>query len=109
MNDDAFAKSSGSLAVSETLSMPRSFTHGNREIPAVPHLGNRRGTGGEGSRLTATMHAVGKSDEGVVPMNHRRPTGRGRVREGLKPEGLRPMTGIGTLRPVHAMSRTTQA
>ena len=74
--------------MSENLSMPRSFTRGNREIPAVPKLGNQRGTGGEGSRLKTAMYAAGKSDEGVVPANSRRqPPKAGR--EGLKPRGLR--------------------
>ena len=97
-----YRKSSEALAVSQTLSMPRSFTRENREIPTVPEPGNRPGTGGEGSRLTTAMHAVRKSDEGVVPTNRRRHLPR-TGREGLKPEGSRPMIGIGTLSPVHAI------
>ena len=99
-----YRKSSEALAVSETLSMPRSFTRGNREIPAVPNPGNRKGTGGEGSRLTTAMYAAGKSDEDVVPTNRRRqPPISGR--EGLKLEGSCPMLGSGTLCPINAMAQ----
>ena len=99
-----YRKPSEALAVSETLSMPRSFTRGNREIPTVPRPRNRQGTGGEGSRLTTAMYAVGKSDEDVVPANRRRQlpkTGR----EGLKPEGSCLMLGSGTLCLIPAMAQ----
>ena len=64
--------------------MSRSFTRGNREIPdmregAIP---SRRVV--QGQPRTTAMNVSGKSDEGVVPSNRRRPAGRG-VREG-RPE-----------------------
>ncbi len=78
MTEGAIAMSSEVLAVSQTLSMPRSFTHGNREILEV--------TGGpvpsvravKGQPRTTAMHAYRKSDEGVVPLIRRRPSGRGK-------------------------------
>ena len=72
-----YRKSSEALAVSETLSMPRSFTRGNREIPEAPGGLAHSGRAVEGQPRTTAMHASGKSDEGVVPSNRRRPSGRG--------------------------------
>ena len=63
--------------MSETLSMPRSFTRGNREIPDVSAGLSRAGRVVQGQPRTTTMYASGKSDEGVVPTNRRRPAGRG--------------------------------
>ena len=65
------------LAVSQTLSMPRSFTRGNREILEVLGGPTPSGRVEQGQPRTTTMHASRKSDEGVVPSNRRRPTGRG--------------------------------
>ena len=65
------------LAVSQTLSMPRSFTRGNREILEVPSGPKPFGRAVEGPPRTTAMHASRKSDEGVVPLIRRRPTGRG--------------------------------
>ena len=57
--------------------MPRSFTRGNREIPEAPGGLAHSGRAVEGQPRTTAMHASGKSDEGVVPSNRRRPSGRG--------------------------------
>lgn len=57
--------------------MPRSFTRGNREIPDVSAGLVPAGRVVQGQPRTTTMHASGKSDEGVVPPNRRRPAGRG--------------------------------
>ena len=64
-----YRKSSEALAVSETLSMPRSFTRGNREIPDVSAGLSPADRVVQGQPRTTTMHASGKSDEGVVPTN----------------------------------------
>jgi hypothetical protein len=58
--------------------------HENREIPSM--LGGEQPTGRavKAEKPTTAMHVPGKSDEGVVPMNRRRPAGRGE-REG-RPE-----------------------
>ena len=77
MAEDAIAMSSEVLAVSQTLSMSRSFTRGNREILEVPGGRKPLGRAVEGSPRTTAMHASRKSDEGVVPLIRRRPTGRG--------------------------------
>ena len=82
--DGVIRESSEALAVSQTLSMSRSSTRGNREIPEVPGGLTRPGRAVQGQPRTTAMYASGKSDEGVVPTNRRRPSGRG-VREG-RPE-----------------------
>lgn len=63
--------------MSETLSMPRSFTRGNREIPDVSGGAIPSGRVMQGQPRTITMNTSRKSDEGVVPTNRRRPSGRG--------------------------------
>lgn len=63
--------------MSETLSMPRSSTRGNREIPEAPGGVAHSGRAVQGQPRTTAMNASGKSDEGVVPTNRRRPAGRG--------------------------------
>ena len=64
-------------ARSETRGTSGTFGHENREILQVPggvaHLCRMA----KGPTRTAIMNALGKSDEGVVPLSHRRPTGRG--------------------------------
>jgi len=64
-------------AGSETRRTPRTFEHENREIPEVPGGVAHPGRAVQGQPRTTATHASGKSDEGVVPMNHRRPSGRG--------------------------------
>ena len=99
-----YRKSSEALAVSETLSMPRSFTRGNREIPAVSRSSSRLERETQGSTRTVSMYAAGKSDEGVVPTNRRRQPPR-TGREGLKPEGSYFMLGSRTLCLIPAMAQ----
>ena len=99
-----YRKSSEALAVSETLSMPRRFTPGNREIPAVSRSEGRLEREVQGHPRTTSMHAAGKSDEGVVPTNRRRQSPR-TGREGLKPEESCSMLGSGTLCPISAMTQ----
>ena len=97
-----YRKSLEALAVSETLGMPRSFTRGNREIPAVSRLEGRLEREVQGQPRTTSRYAVGKSDEDVIPANRRRQlpkTGR----EGLKPEGSYCMVGSRTLCLIPAM------
>ncbi len=77
MTEGAIAMSSKVLAVSQTLSMPRSFTRENREILEAPDGFGLSGRAVEGHPRTTAMHASRKSDEGVVPLIRRRPTGRG--------------------------------
>jgi len=102
--EGAIAMPSEALAVSQTLSMPRSFTRGNREILAVSRSEGRLEREVQGQPRTTSMHAAGKSDEGVVPTNRRRQPPR-TGREGLKPEGSRFMLGSGTLCPIPAMAQ----
>jgi len=85
--EGASAMSSEVLAVSQTLSMPRSFTHENREILEVPDGFGRSGRAVEGQPRTTAMHASRKSDEGVVPLIRRRPTGRGTGEGRPEPSG----------------------
>ena len=62
----------------------RTSGHENREIQQVSEGGAPSGRTVQGTPRTTVMNACWKSDEGVVPMNRRRPSGRG-VGEG-RPE-----------------------
>ena len=53
------------------------FDHENREILQVPGGVARLCRMVKGPTRTTIMNALGKSDEDVVPLSHRRPTGRG--------------------------------
>jgi len=64
-------------AGSENRSTSRTFKHENREIPGTPVGVVRPGRAVKGPTQTTAMHVSGKSDEDVVPMSHRRPSGRG--------------------------------
>ena len=70
-------------------STSRTFEHENREIPVTPVGVVRTGRAMEGPPQTIAMDVAGKSDEDVVPLNDRRPSGRG-MREGRSETGGNP-------------------
>ena len=72
-----FDEHQGDPARSMTQSTVGTFGHENREILRVPGGVARLCRMAKGPTRTAIMNALGKSDEDVVPLSHRRPTGRG--------------------------------
>jgi RNA-directed DNA polymerase len=92
-------------AGSETRRTLRTFRHENREIPEMPGGVVRSGRAVEGPPRTTVVHVSGKSDKGVVPMSHRRPSGRGQGEGRPETSGNPPGPSVtGAQNPEAAMS-----
>ncbi|MBA3697845.1 MAG: group II intron reverse transcriptase/maturase [Planctomycetes bacterium] len=68
----------GDPAGSKTRRTARTFRHENRETPGISIGVGRMDRTVQGPTQTTVMHVPGESDEGVVPLIHRRPAGRGK-------------------------------
>ncbi len=67
----------GDPAGSKTRGTSRTFKHENRDTPGMSVGAGRTDRAVQGPTRTTAMHDPGESDEGVVPMIHRRSADRG--------------------------------